>query len=258
MMTMIIVYKATNILNGKSYIGFTKDFDFRIKCHIKNAHSGKKGSFYNALRKYSTDSFKWSILRKSLTRKFAAKYEKYFIKKNNTKINGYNQTDGGEGVIGYVFTNSDKLVISTAQKKRFLSNEQRIKCSSSEGKSFSVFNKKREFIGSWRLQSKCAKEINVIQAHISSCLSGKRKSCRDYIFIYEDKLDKFDEIFSWATIHCYPTQLKFSVHDRDNKLLGIWTNYSKCNIDLGITGSSRYVKGLIKSNKYGYKFKVIK
>ena len=53
-------------------------------------------------------------------------------------------------------------------------------------------------------------------------------------------------------------QKKFEVIDKNNNSLGIWSNYSKCDRDLKISGSSRYVKKIVKTNKYGYIFKILK
>ena len=56
----MIIYKATNKINGKSYIGqTTKELDERIKGHL---NSNKNLYFHKALEKYSIDNFEWTIL----------------------------------------------------------------------------------------------------------------------------------------------------------------------------------------------------
>lgn len=63
-MNIYSIYKATNISNGKCYIGFTKNFDRRIKDH-KKAYPRVNSNFYYAIRKYGWDSFEWEIIFQS-------------------------------------------------------------------------------------------------------------------------------------------------------------------------------------------------
>ena len=58
----MIVYKATNKINGKIYVGRTiHKLDQRIKEH-KLASKNGKSYFYNAIKKYNISNFSWSIL----------------------------------------------------------------------------------------------------------------------------------------------------------------------------------------------------
>jgi predicted GIY-YIG superfamily endonuclease len=45
------IYKATNLSNGKCYIGFAADFNRRIKQH-KKYFNKKKTKFYDAIKSY--------------------------------------------------------------------------------------------------------------------------------------------------------------------------------------------------------------
>lgn len=54
---------ATNKNNGKRYIGVTsKGMHHRRMRHEANAARGREGKFYDALRKYGSDAFIWSVL----------------------------------------------------------------------------------------------------------------------------------------------------------------------------------------------------
>ncbi len=56
----MIIYKATNLINGKVYIGATSlKLNARIKYHIKDAYrpDRPKGRFQEAIIKYGIDSF---------------------------------------------------------------------------------------------------------------------------------------------------------------------------------------------------------
>ena len=58
---MGIIYKATNLINKKVYIGQTvKTLKERIYKHLCE---GKCPHFYRALKKYGKDNFEWEIIK---------------------------------------------------------------------------------------------------------------------------------------------------------------------------------------------------
>ena len=88
---MGLIYKATNEINGKSYIGQTsRSLEDRKKNHL-NANDNLY--FHNALKKYN---FQWTILENNISEKELHIKEKKYIQKYNTYKNGYNMTPGGE------------------------------------------------------------------------------------------------------------------------------------------------------------------
>ena len=92
----MIIYRALNKINNKSYIGYsTQDLKKRMREHL-NASKLYDIKFYRAINKYGFDSFEWSILEECDNIKDALEKEIYYIKKYNTFIMGYNSTLGGE------------------------------------------------------------------------------------------------------------------------------------------------------------------
>jgi group I intron endonuclease len=61
---MIVIYKITNIVNDKIYIGSTKDFATRCRTHInelnKNTHRNSK--LQNSWNKYGKNNFRFEII----------------------------------------------------------------------------------------------------------------------------------------------------------------------------------------------------
>jgi group I intron endonuclease len=115
----MIVYVATNKINGKQYIGYTtKSLNTRIKGHLKKAYD-KNGKHYNyhfqkAIRKYSINNFSWDILFKCSNKQECCAKEIEYIKiYNSLAPNGYNLTQGGDGGIQSDLT---KLKISNSVK----------------------------------------------------------------------------------------------------------------------------------------------
>jgi group I intron endonuclease len=95
---MIGVYKFTNKISKKIYIGQSIRLEKRIKEHkYESFHLLTKNKyFYSAIRKYGWDNFEWEILiqvtEDSWTKKLLNFYETYFIGYYNSMYNqnGYN------------------------------------------------------------------------------------------------------------------------------------------------------------------------
>lgn len=89
-----IIYKITNKVNGKSYIGQTRyTIEFRWKQH---QHKKDNTYFHNAIHKYGVDNFNIEILEECNIEELNQK-EIFYIAKYDTFKNGYNLTIGGDG-----------------------------------------------------------------------------------------------------------------------------------------------------------------
>lgn len=92
-----IVYMHRNKINGKIYIGTTKQ-SFEKRCG-KNGTQYKSQPFYEAIQKYGWDNFEHLILYENLSRKEAEQKEIELISyyKSNYDEYGYNTKKGGFG-----------------------------------------------------------------------------------------------------------------------------------------------------------------
>ena len=99
------VYKHTNKINGKSYIGITSrkpEDRWGTNGYKYQSQKSKYLCFSKAIQKYGWDNFTHEILFTGLTKEDACKKEKELISFYNSKAPfGYNLTDGGEGTSGY-------------------------------------------------------------------------------------------------------------------------------------------------------------
>lgn len=95
----MIIYRAINKVNGKSYIGLTRlSLEERMKRHkvdSNNPVKRAKKAFYRAIEVYGWDNFEWQELCSALTLKDLSELEKYFVIEYNTYKDGYNSTHGG-------------------------------------------------------------------------------------------------------------------------------------------------------------------
>lgn len=133
--------------SGKSYIGISsKSAEVRLRSHLKAVNGGAATLLCRAWRKYG-DPVLTVLAEVEDSELFEA--EKRAIVAFKTKTpNGYNTTDGGEGVIGYEHTDEARANIGRAQrgntnasggKGKVISVEQRNKIAeSSKGRLFSA------------------------------------------------------------------------------------------------------------------------
>ena len=97
----MIVYRAKNKINNKSYIGITtKTLEHRKRTHEKAVKYVNR-KFYNALSKYGFDNFEWSVLEECNSITELENKEVYYIEKYDSLNNGYNLTSGGESTKEY-------------------------------------------------------------------------------------------------------------------------------------------------------------
>jgi group I intron endonuclease len=126
------IYKATNKINGKSYIGFDSKWPRRKHKHHFE-YKERTSKFYNAIKKYGWDNFEWEVVYQSKDGKHCLEtMELKFIKEYNSFNNGYNSTPGGDGVVGYKHNNERRKKISMSAKNRKLSDETKKKMSESK------------------------------------------------------------------------------------------------------------------------------
>lgn len=120
------IYKCTNEINGKTYIGFThKTLTKRIIEHKSSAKNGSNYLLHKAIRKYGIDSFKWESLYESFDKEFILfTMENYFIMENNSYFEtgfGYNMTFGGQGgMLDKKHTEQTKDKLKLARNKRIV------------------------------------------------------------------------------------------------------------------------------------------
>lgn len=122
---MAIIYKVTNKINNRAYIGYTtQTLDARKGQHISDMKRMDRCKiFQNALRKYGSNNFEWEVILENAT----LEDEIRLIEEHGTHKNryGYNVTLGGEGNFGNKHSIETKQKMSQTRKGRKLSEEHK-------------------------------------------------------------------------------------------------------------------------------------
>ena len=107
-----VIYKLTNLINGKVYIGQTTNYEKRIKEHFKGVHNTY---ISNAILKYGKDNFQDALIDEAYSKVELNNKEKYWIRgyNSNEKEIGYNLTSGGAH---YTLSDISKKKISESKK----------------------------------------------------------------------------------------------------------------------------------------------
>lgn len=91
------IYKLTNKINGKMYIGQTvRSMTERLAGHKRNYERNVHTKLYDAMRKYGWDKFDAKVIEVCSSLEALNARETYWIKYYNTVEDGYNMYYGGD------------------------------------------------------------------------------------------------------------------------------------------------------------------
>lgn len=146
----MFIYKLTNTINNKIYIGLTTEKSVAERCRKRNAEAkyrgDKKSYILNAIRKHGENSFISEVIDTATSLEELKEKEIYYISLYNArdKSIGYNLTDGGEGNLGLKMSQETKDKIRDKHLGRKDSDETKLKKSLAKLNSGSDFKKGKE------------------------------------------------------------------------------------------------------------------
>lgn len=181
-----IIYKITNNVNGKVYIGQTtkkrgfldryphkgvgieRVYNFHKK--NKNRNEGYNVYLLNSIEKYGFDAFTVDeVFDIAFSKEELNEKEMYYIKYFDSFNNGYNSTLGGEGTSGLHSLSGEECPVS------------RSVCQISvDGKLIKI----------WNCISDVTKELGFDSSKISCVCRGQRATTQGYVWVY---LEDYDE-----------------------------------------------------------------
>ena len=145
-----IIYKLTNKINNKFYIGITSEtLNHRRKGHCRKARFGSTSNLHQAIRKYGEENWSKEILFefKTTDKKYAYSVEQEFINKYNAYEDGYNMDIGfGWNIVDRSGKNNPMYGKVSGNASKVVVNGNLYNSVSEAGK---VLNKNRNTIARW-------------------------------------------------------------------------------------------------------------
>ena len=200
------IYRIENLVNHKSYIGQSVNIYDRWVLHKWKLNNGKHKN-HHLLRswiKYGSNNFEFTIIEQCNEDELNER-EIYWINYYNSYSNGYNQTKGGDGCSGKIWSDEEREKISRAILQIDLNGN--VIC---------------RFINIDDAESKTGinrRQIwNCANKHICQSTNHATKSAGGCIWVYEDEFESFD--LSW-----YQSKIpQYTVYQYDMNwnLIHIW------------------------------------
>lgn len=194
----MVIYKITNLVNGKIYIGQTsKSIDIRL-----NQHTAHKGCIYlhKAIKKYGKENFIIEEIYRVFKKEYLNEVEKLCINQYNSLVpNGYNICVGGNAPMeNRKHTKEAKQKISSSTLGIKKSKEHSINISKAKLKNNPMFGRvgKKHHLSKKIICSngtiyyslhEAARELNLPVQNINKVLKKKRNTCGGYTFKYVEE-----------------------------------------------------------------------
>lgn len=232
---IMLIYKAKNKLNGKVYIGQTKNsLETRKRQHL-NSHkynSFRCTHFSKAIEKYGEEAFEWEVLATTESVDMLDRLEIMYISEyqSTDPSKGYNLTSGGSN--GYSHSDITKERIGSAQ--RGTKNHMYGRTGALNPTSKEVIDLDTKII--YPSATICAQELGLSLSKVCAVCRGDRGSTQGKIFRYvgqEDTVSKLQR----KTKRIYN-------HDKQTMYYSI----KEACIDL--TGDDKSYSALVNTIKY--------
>lgn len=220
------IYKITNKINNKIYIGKALNIERRWAVHkFYTSHEAPSYAIYNAIHKYGLENFLFEIIEECpLNSEILSQREQYWITYYHSFEEGYNETRGGEGVMKYNYNkirelwdeglscneikneiNCSDYVIQNALKgysnycrseisKRFQNSKEyreyrrQIALINKKSKPVYQYSLEGEYLNEYRCVADADRALGKkLSGNISLVLQGKRKQCYGFLWSYDKK-----------------------------------------------------------------------
>lgn len=223
---MGFIYKITNQINQKSYIGLTtSSIEERWREHLQVVNKFKnQRPLYSAIAKYGVNNFTIEKLEE-VDNDFLAEREIYWINYFNTYQKGYNATLGGDGVW-----------------------TKKIQQYTLEGNLIKTFEN----------ITQAALETNISKSSLRQCCQKQIKTLKGFIFKYEDDVTPIGTLIKKAKENnCYKN--KVYQYGLDGSLIAVWNSIKEATERTHISNISRALNASKPSNDFvwrseGYSF----
>jgi group I intron endonuclease len=124
METFGFIYKITNLLNGKIYVGQTTQRPAKRWASHKAGVKNPKWPIHRAIARHGAENFDFAVIEECQDRETLDQAEcRWIAELRSKKPGGYNVTDGGGGINGYKFSAEACAKLGDRSRGRHVSQE---------------------------------------------------------------------------------------------------------------------------------------
>jgi len=186
------IYKITNIINNKVYIGSAVSVFSRISSHKQMLN--KQKHFNNHLQsswnKYGASNFTFEMVEQC-ERELLREREEFWIKtlnSNNNKI-GFNRRLNCETNLGIKITEETRMRLRLSHANQKHTIEAREKISKSQWKKVCQFTLDGKYITTFNSLIEAEQLTGVSRVNISGCCRKKTKMAGKFCWCFESEMD---------------------------------------------------------------------
>lgn len=289
---MAIIYKITNKINGKIYIGETTvSLEERWRDHCKDGANGNhnKSVLHDAIHKYGADNFTIEQIDEVPNEQRFEKETEYILKYQSlVSQHGYNIVLHGSG---YGIYNADDFIAlweqgysqkeiikimdcSQSTVKKYLSaygvsafdfnSRGAIKAAKAQGltKAVEQYNLEGELVREWESASDCARHNkNFIQSGISQACRGEISSYKGYLWkLKEDTtpIELLVQRYLNAPEGCKPPKKIAQIDKNTKQIICVYSSAAQAARKLGIKHKTNICLAARKGTlSHGYYWKYL-
>lgn len=217
---------------NKYYIGITCRSTIK-RWHLDGSGYKAQPKFYNAILKYGWDNFEHTIIAENLSQEEACKLEQDLIIKYDSKYNGYNSDDGGDGSFGHVVSDNTRAKMASIKKGKPLTEKQIMASKNKKGLfPIYVFTLDGKLYKKYDGYKFAANDLKIPRSTIINCCNYAHVYNNNYIFT--KKLDNAAVNSIIANYKASKTKINILVYDLTGVLINTFTTYKEASQTLQI------------------------
>lgn len=266
------IYKITNNINGKVYIGQSIRIEERWADHLT---ANDDWQIHQAIKKYGANNFTFEVIEECPQEDLDDR-EMYWISYYNSFKKGYNMTLGGEGGFHYSYDEIRKLWsegYGTLKIKEMTGASLNTICralqgeplfnngesqSRNKGQLFSQYSPEGKWIATYSSYNELLRVMDINIEMVKRCLydslkpeeEKRNRSAEGYQWRYGDNKEDIPPIKITHSGHKKPV----IQYDKNNNLIKVYSSVAEAHKETGINHISGCCLGKIKTAR-GYKWK---